>query len=975
MNNRLLNSWLWLMLLLMAFGTASFGQTPLPNTPPIALMAYNSTGLSSGSWNPFTAAAGAQALPSTPTTIYGMAYKGTDGNYYACTLALCFGGGGGGTGTVTNVATSGPITGGPITNTGTIGCPTCGVTGSPLSQFAVTTSAQLAGILSDETGTGLAVFGTSPTLITPSLGTPSALVLTNATALPNSGLINSSTTVNGQSCTLGSPCTITANNPNSVTFAASGGASSGSTYNGASALTVSATTVGALPSTGVYQSTAVADDFQSTTGAQSASSTTFTDSTAAPFIAGSVGKTIIIPNCGPGNNNGLGLNTFSAITNSGGNAVMTVVAGTGNAGTLATGNAVFVTLGTGTGITTGLYYVSVSGANASLFTDPGLTTPVAFTATATGQFGFGPVALTTTIATFVSASQVTTTATCSTGYAGTTAYHFGTNNTAAFQADLTALNTLVGAQTQKYYHIPAGQYLIGGTAVAAGAAKNFASSGIGVAFNNINIVGDGPTATILYNSIVGGAGMQFVALTGGSVQNLTLNQAVPSIQRYAYQAANYGLSISNVKSNSTGAWYANNVQIGGFINEMGASNATNVTFYDMVLHDWSANGMVASGTVANPLLNVGFQNLIAYNGNDAMLSLSAATGQAAGMNHFFCRSCSMTNEGANAIEVFGGTNYEFTDTYCNSIFLACMRVVPATGFDNVTGVVFSGVINQAGNPSAAVSGASANTAGSQAVPAGILIGPQSSSKTVNDVQIRHVRFTGGTGGPYIAAGCLTQALTSCSVNNLQIGPIEADGGQTAPNGTSQQATSSWTRTAGFEFYNTVGLSILSSNINNSFADPVFLDTTVTGACSVGQITGFGSNTNNTASSFGVNNKAAACTSVVQPSFASSVGTLTAPSTMNCTSAASPAVCGVATSGATVVAATATTVVVNTSAVTANSNISLVGNSALGTRLGVTCNTTPSLLSVSAISTGVSFTVTTTAPAVNPMCLNFTITNP
>jgi hypothetical protein len=53
-----------------------------------------------------------------------------------------------------------------------------------LSVFASTTSAQLAGVLSDETGTGVAVFSTSPVLTTPNLGTPSAAVLTNATGLP-----------------------------------------------------------------------------------------------------------------------------------------------------------------------------------------------------------------------------------------------------------------------------------------------------------------------------------------------------------------------------------------------------------------------------------------------------------------------------------------------------------------------------------------------------------------------------------------------------------------------------------------------------------------------------------------------------------------------------------------------------------------------------------------------------------------------
>lgn len=53
-----------------------------------------------------------------------------------------------------------------------------------LSVFAATTSAELAGVISDETGTGALVFANSPTLVTPALGTPSALVLTNATGLP-----------------------------------------------------------------------------------------------------------------------------------------------------------------------------------------------------------------------------------------------------------------------------------------------------------------------------------------------------------------------------------------------------------------------------------------------------------------------------------------------------------------------------------------------------------------------------------------------------------------------------------------------------------------------------------------------------------------------------------------------------------------------------------------------------------------------
>lgn len=49
-------------------------------------------------------------------------------------------------------------------------------------------SANLASMLTDETGSGANVHANSPTLVTPNLGTPSAVVLTNATGLPASGV-------------------------------------------------------------------------------------------------------------------------------------------------------------------------------------------------------------------------------------------------------------------------------------------------------------------------------------------------------------------------------------------------------------------------------------------------------------------------------------------------------------------------------------------------------------------------------------------------------------------------------------------------------------------------------------------------------------------------------------------------------------------------------------------------------------------
>jgi hypothetical protein len=81
-----------------------------------------------------------------------------------------------------NLAQSAAITGTlPVTNGGT------GITsfGAGVATFLGTpSSANLATAVTDETGSGLLVFATSPTLVTPVLGTPSSGTLTNCTGLP-----------------------------------------------------------------------------------------------------------------------------------------------------------------------------------------------------------------------------------------------------------------------------------------------------------------------------------------------------------------------------------------------------------------------------------------------------------------------------------------------------------------------------------------------------------------------------------------------------------------------------------------------------------------------------------------------------------------------------------------------------------------------------------------------------------------------
>jgi hypothetical protein len=54
---------------------------------------------------------------------------------------------------------------------------TLALTSNNLSVFAATTSAQLAGVISDETGSGALVFANSPTLVTPTLGAASATTI------------------------------------------------------------------------------------------------------------------------------------------------------------------------------------------------------------------------------------------------------------------------------------------------------------------------------------------------------------------------------------------------------------------------------------------------------------------------------------------------------------------------------------------------------------------------------------------------------------------------------------------------------------------------------------------------------------------------------------------------------------------------------------------------------------------------------
>ena len=118
---------------------------------------------------------------NTPSAIVS---RDASGNFTAGTITASL------TGTASGNLVSGGALGTPSSGTLTscTGLPvSTGISGlgtGAATFLATPSSTNLAALLTDETGTGAAVFATSPTLVSPALGTPSSGVLTNCTGLP-----------------------------------------------------------------------------------------------------------------------------------------------------------------------------------------------------------------------------------------------------------------------------------------------------------------------------------------------------------------------------------------------------------------------------------------------------------------------------------------------------------------------------------------------------------------------------------------------------------------------------------------------------------------------------------------------------------------------------------------------------------------------------------------------------------------------
>lgn len=98
---------------------------------------------------------------------------------------------------------------------------TVAYTGNKLSAFAATTSAELAGVISDETGSGGLVFANSPSFTTPVLGAATATTINKVTiTAPAAG--STITVADGKTLTVSNTVTFTGTDGSSVAFGAGG---------------------------------------------------------------------------------------------------------------------------------------------------------------------------------------------------------------------------------------------------------------------------------------------------------------------------------------------------------------------------------------------------------------------------------------------------------------------------------------------------------------------------------------------------------------------------------------------------------------------------------------------------------------------------------------------------------------------------------------------------------------------------------
>jgi len=214
----------------LVFATSPTLVTPILGTPTSGTLT-NATGLpiSTGVSGLGTGVATFLATPSSANLISAVTDEtGTGSLVFATSPTLvtpALGTPSALVGTNITGTASGLTAGNVTTNANLTGAVTSVGNATSLGSFS---SANLLSALTDETGTGVVVFATSPTLVTPILGTPTSATLTNATGLPlTTGVTGQLPVANGgtgtatPSIVAGTNVTVTGTWPNQ-TIASSG---------------------------------------------------------------------------------------------------------------------------------------------------------------------------------------------------------------------------------------------------------------------------------------------------------------------------------------------------------------------------------------------------------------------------------------------------------------------------------------------------------------------------------------------------------------------------------------------------------------------------------------------------------------------------------------------------------------------------------------------------------------------------------